>query len=607
MVFGAYMLVDIWQNNQCCGRDRRRRSATRCATRSTSPSSRPRSRAPASASCGGTPRRPRSSWATPARSPSAARWPGSRSSPAPSSCSCSSAACSSSITLSVILQVGFFKLTRADGSSGWRRCTTTSSCSGWEEITIVIRFWIIAGHLRGRRARDLLRRVGRRLVSSTSTTSAGETPTGAASGSSSAGFGVSGFAAADALTFLGAQVTALDESRGRATAASGPQLLESLGADVRLGPGATATLPDDVDLVVTSPGWRPRPPLLAAAAERGVPVWGEVELAWRLRDPRRRRRRGWRSPAPTARPRPCGCSRRCCGPPGCARSPRQRRACRSCEVVMDPEPYDVLAVELSSFQLHWTHSMRAESAARAQRRARTTSTGTARLDGATPRDKGRDLRARRQRGLRLQRRRPGDRAARRARPRSSRAAGPSASPSAPRPSACSASSTTCWPTARSSRTGRPRAAELGTLDDLRRPPRPAQRRQRPGGRRAGPRPRRARRRRPRRRCAPSAPTAHRIAEVGRGRRRHLRRRLQGHQPARRRSPRCAAYDPVVWVAGGLAKGAAFDDLVAEVRDRLRGVVLLGATAPVIARGAGATRAGCPGDRRWPRRPEIDWS
>jgi UDP-N-acetylmuramoylalanine--D-glutamate ligase len=38
----------------------------------------------------------------------------------------------------------------------------------------------------------------------------------------------------------------------------------------------------------------------------------------------------------------------------------------------------------------------------------------------------------------------------------------------------------------------------------------------------------------------------------------------------------------VWVAGGLAKGASFDDLVVEVRDRLRGVVLLGTDAPLIA-------------------------
>jgi UDP-N-acetylmuramoylalanine--D-glutamate ligase len=41
------------------------------------------------------------------------------------------------------------------------------------------------------------------------------------------------------------------------------------------------------------------------------------------------------------------------------------------------------------------------------------------------------------------------------------------------------------------------------------------------------------------------------------------------------------YDPVVWIAGGLAKGARFDELVTEVRDRLRGVVLLGRDAPVV--------------------------
>jgi UDP-N-acetylmuramoylalanine--D-glutamate ligase len=44
-----------------------------------------------------------------------------------------------------------------------------------------------------------------------------------------------------------------------------------------------------------------------------------------------------------------------------------------------------------------------------------------------------------------------------------------------------------------------------------------------------------------------------------------------------------AYEPVVWVAGGLAKGASFDDLVAAVRGRLRGVVLLGRDRDVIAR------------------------
>jgi UDP-N-acetylmuramoylalanine--D-glutamate ligase len=43
-----------------------------------------------------------------------------------------------------------------------------------------------------------------------------------------------------------------------------------------------------------------------------------------------------------------------------------------------------------------------------------------------------------------------------------------------------------------------------------------------------------------------------------------------------------AYEPVVWVAGGLAKGATFDALVLAVRERLRGVVLLGRDRDVIA-------------------------
>jgi UDP-N-acetylmuramoylalanine--D-glutamate ligase len=43
-----------------------------------------------------------------------------------------------------------------------------------------------------------------------------------------------------------------------------------------------------------------------------------------------------------------------------------------------------------------------------------------------------------------------------------------------------------------------------------------------------------------------------------------------------------AYDPVVWIAGGLAKGQEFDDLVIRARDRLRAVVLLGQDRSVIA-------------------------
>ncbi|RYE80444.1 MAG: UDP-N-acetylmuramoyl-L-alanine--D-glutamate ligase, partial [Myxococcales bacterium] len=172
---------------------------------------------------------------------------------------------------------------------------------------------------------------------------------------------VSGFAAADNLTHLGASVTALDESdAGERTEKA--TLLEILGATVRLGEGSTAVLPDDADVLVTSPGWRPDAPLLAQARARGIPIWGEVELAWRLRDPEH--------PTPWLA---------ITGTNGKTTTVQMLAAMLAAgglrtvaagnvglpivEVVMDPDPYDVIAVELSSFQLHYTQTMQAQSAA----------------------------------------------------------------------------------------------------------------------------------------------------------------------------------------------------------------------------------------------------
>lgn len=175
-----------------------------------------------------------------------------------------------------------------------------------------------------------------------------------------AGFGVSGYAAADNLLFLGAQVTALDETTSEEKAEKA-QLLETLGATVRLEPGATDVLPDGVDLVVTSPGWRPIAPLLAQAAERGVPVWGEVELAWRLRDPEHQA--PWLAVTGTnGKTTTVQMLQSILTAAGLRAAAVGNVGLPIVEAVMDPEPYDVLAVELSSFQLHYTHSMSAESA-----------------------------------------------------------------------------------------------------------------------------------------------------------------------------------------------------------------------------------------------------
>jgi UDP-N-acetylmuramoylalanine--D-glutamate ligase len=178
-----------------------------------------------------------------------------------------------------------------------------------------------------------------------------------------AGIGVSGFAAADALQHLGARVVVIDDRSGDAPGVGDKAtLLEILGVEVRLGDGAGQRLPADVDLLVTSPGWSPDAAVFAQARERGVDIWGEAELAWRLRDPE--------APAPwlcltgtngktttaqmlEAMLRADGLRTIAAGNVGLP----------LCEVVMDPEPYDVVAVELSSHQLYWSQSISAEAAA----------------------------------------------------------------------------------------------------------------------------------------------------------------------------------------------------------------------------------------------------
>ena len=391
-----------------------------------------------------------------------------------------------------------------------------------------------------------------------------------------AGMGVSGFAAADNLTHLGATVTALDDSMAgdRTEKAT---LLQILGSTVRLGPGATATLPDDVDLVVTSPGWAPSAPLLAQATARGIPVWGEVELAWRLRDPA--------NPAPwlavtgtngktttvqmlEAILRAQGLRTVACGNVGLP----------IVEVVMDPAPYDVLAVELSSFQLHYTSSMAAQSAA-------VLNVAEDHLDWyagpgdpmtAYAADKGRIYQGN-QRAcvynvadpVTEQLVRDADVA------EGARAIGFTL--------------------------GTPAVGMLGLVDDVLADRAFIEDRQTtaaelctlgelasnaphfvsnalaaaalarshdvtPAAVREG--------------LRSFRPDGHRIAEVA------VVGEVAWVDDSKATNPHAAraslqAYDHVVWVAGGLAKGARFDDLVAAVRDRLRGVVLLGRDAAVI--------------------------
>jgi UDP-N-acetylmuramoylalanine--D-glutamate ligase len=391
-----------------------------------------------------------------------------------------------------------------------------------------------------------------------------------------AGMGVSGFAAADNLTHQGAHVVVMDESDAGDRGEKGT-LLEILGADVRLGPGATATLPDGVDVLVTSPGWSPSAPLLAQAAARGIPVWGEVELAWRLRDPEHATPwlavTGTNGKTTTTQMldtilRAAGLRSVACGNVGLP----------LVEAVMNPEPYDVLAVELSSFQLHYTSSMAAESAA-------VLNVAEDHLDWyAGPRafeeyaaDKGR-IYQRVQRACVYNAADPTtERLVREADVvEGARAIGFTLDVPAVGMLGVVDDVLADRAFVDDRATS---AAELGTLGDLASPaphfvanalaaaalarahgvPPVAVR----DGLRA------------------FVPDGHRIADAGEV------RGVRYVDDSKATNPHAAmsslqAYDPVVWVAGGLAKGASFDDLVRAVRGRLRGVVLLGRDRGVIA-------------------------
>ena len=173
------------------------------------------------------------------------------------------------------------------------------------------------------------------------------------------GLGVTGFAVADTLVELGAEVLVIasrggDDHRG---------LLEVIGARFLQHPD-DAGVPEELlvfgpELVVTSPGYHPDHPLLLWAAEAGIPVWGDIELAWRLRD---KVVRADGAPADwilvtgtngkttttqlTAHMLVAG---------GLRAAPAGNIGIPVLDAIRDPGGFDVLVVELSSYQLHWTH------------------------------------------------------------------------------------------------------------------------------------------------------------------------------------------------------------------------------------------------------------
>ncbi|MDT4958668.1 MAG: UDP-N-acetylmuramoylalanine--D-glutamate ligase [Pseudonocardiales bacterium] len=178
-------------------------------------------------------------------------------------------------------------------------------------------------------------------------------PLGAGSTVLVCGAALAGQSIASALLARGATVLLADR-------AETPGVAGLVAAGVRFV-GSPAAIPDGVDRVVTSPGWRPDHPLLVDAAARGLEVIGEVEFAWRLRGPGAApwlAVTGTNGKTTTVRMlesilRASGLRALAVGNVGVS----------VVDAVLSAEPYDVLGVELSSFQLHWSSTITPQAGA----------------------------------------------------------------------------------------------------------------------------------------------------------------------------------------------------------------------------------------------------
>ena len=167
------------------------------------------------------------------------------------------------------------------------------------------------------------------------------------------GLGVSGFSVADTLAELGTKTLVVAEK----AEADLLDILDVIGVPHLTGEAARG-VPEAVvsfqpDVIVVSPGIRPQHELLKWAADNSVAVWVDIDLAWRLRD-KTERLAHWFTvtgtngktttvQALTAMLNAGGIKADACGNIG---KP-------ILDSIRDPEGFDALVVELSSFQLHY--------------------------------------------------------------------------------------------------------------------------------------------------------------------------------------------------------------------------------------------------------------
>lgn len=172
------------------------------------------------------------------------------------------------------------------------------------------------------------------------------------------GLGKSGFSVADTLVELGATVTvfaakASDEYR---------DLLDVIGAQLVLSddPASIANLVSDLDFAVMSPGFAPTHPMVQLLSKNKVQILTDIDLAWRLRDKTQKVAKWITVTGTNGKTTTTELTAHILSEAGFRVAACGNIGNPILDAIRDPEGFDFLVVELSSFQLHYLDNISAE-------------------------------------------------------------------------------------------------------------------------------------------------------------------------------------------------------------------------------------------------------
>lgn len=170
------------------------------------------------------------------------------------------------------------------------------------------------------------------------------------------GLGVTGFSVADTLWELGCDIRVLAAT----ASAEHTAILNALGVSSAIVPDdsemVVQALEFDPDLVIVSPGISPRHPIVSWAGDAGVPVWSDIELAWRVRD--KVSVAEWILITGTnGKTTTTQLTEHFLRTSGFRVAAVGNIGVPVLDAIRDPMGFEVLVVEISSFQLHWLPSV----------------------------------------------------------------------------------------------------------------------------------------------------------------------------------------------------------------------------------------------------------